>query len=64
MIINGELVKVHKKSSEPVLSLSKVCMRTMPLQQLRCLLLWVGDSGAEFDSKYIHKCLKSNSSLV
>lgn len=30
----------------------------------RCLLLWVGARGAEFDWKYIQKSLESNISLV
>lgn len=30
----------------------------------RALLLWVGARGAEFDWKYIQKCLESNISLV
>ncbi|KAB0799548.1 hypothetical protein PPYR_07428 [Photinus pyralis] len=30
----------------------------------RALLLWVGARGAEFDWKYIHKCLESNIALV
>lgn len=30
----------------------------------RALLLWVGARGAEFDWKYIQKCLESNVSLV
>ncbi|XP_022200050.1 transmembrane protein 147 [Nilaparvata lugens] len=30
----------------------------------RCLLLWFGARGAEFDWKYIHKSLESNISLV
>ncbi|KAK5644180.1 hypothetical protein RI129_008025 [Pyrocoelia pectoralis] len=30
----------------------------------RALLLWVGARGAEFDWKYIHKCLESNIALI
>lgn len=30
----------------------------------RALLLWVGARGAEFDWKYIQKCLESNVSLI
>ncbi|KAF5304544.1 hypothetical protein FQA39_LY09595 [Lamprigera yunnana] len=30
----------------------------------RALLLWVGARGAEFDWKYIHKCLESNIALM
>lgn len=30
----------------------------------RCILLWVGARGAEFDWKYIQKSLESNISLV
>lgn len=59
VILNGIPGKGHSK----VLT-AGIGWATAEVILSRALLLWVGARGAEFDWRYIQKCLESNISLV